>query len=238
MLPSKAAKGNGGKFASCLTCQFAIRNQPGQRCKIPSGNQGRGPWFQQDSSLHFPFWSPSSYPGVRHGITRGRDWLFCNTTTEGTGKQGGLWPGLLRSPNSQDKSKWMAPSYCCKLACQHSLSAGIWVCSGISQTSVPYISRLVMMSSPQFFPDFPMVLLGLLRFHFLSNCRHFSHLWGFCRLGYEVSKLRLQALHDLASIHVLPQITIHHVRCRKTLGFLTVDNRIYMEHYRWSFFKW
>ena len=49
-------------------------------------------------------------------------------------------------------------------------------------------------------------LLGLVRLHFLHlRCRCLQRLWGLGSLGHEVSELRLQALHDLAGVHVLPR---------------------------------
>ena len=47
---------------------------------------------------------------------------------------------------------------------------------------------------------------GLVRLHFLHlRCRCLQRLWGLGSLGHEVSELRLQALHDLAGVHVLPR---------------------------------
>ena len=47
-------------------------------------------------------------------------------------------------------------------------------------------------------------LLGLVRLHFFHLCGLLDRLRGLGGLGHEVSELRLQALHDLAGVHVLP----------------------------------
>ena len=47
-------------------------------------------------------------------------------------------------------------------------------------------------------------LLGLVRLYFFHLCGLLDRLRGLGGLGHEVSELRLQALHDLAGVHVLP----------------------------------
>ena len=50
-----------------------------------------------------------------------------------------------------------------------------------------------------------LVLLGLFGFDFFCNFHLLRCLWCFCCFGHKVSKLRFQALHNLASIHILPR---------------------------------
>lgn len=52
---------------------------------------------------------------------------------------------------------------------------------------------------------FPRVLFGLFGFDFFCNFYLLWCLWCFCCFGHKVSKLRFQALHNLAGIHILPR---------------------------------
>ena len=49
------------------------------------------------------------------------------------------------------------------------------------------------------------VLFGLFGLDFFCNFYLFWCLWCFCCFGHKVSKLRFQALHNLAGIHILPR---------------------------------
>lgn len=49
------------------------------------------------------------------------------------------------------------------------------------------------------------VLFGLFGFDFFCNFYLLWCLWCFCCFGHKVSKLRFQALHNLAGIHILPR---------------------------------